>query len=989
MAEVAFTYDSPFILDSCSGENQLSAGEQVQLFLKPKYSLWPERIIADVFSVKNGTTKDKFKRQYVFTYDNSVLNGGPELEGCDFDETKPIECYSCCDKITDTKLVERNEDGSTTHYNFDSEEGLEVSLDTLFRQNDTGSVASGTITFTEDLDPDSGKTEVAFDTTAYDFLNYDPVPVTPEEQASALQVTLDAINGFSATLSGATVTVVSDTIGDENNVFVNTNIEGASWDSNTLTGGTDLAKINLVERIDEFTTRHFNVDGTHEDVTIPDLSDLEESVSSLEAEVFNSTLITFTPPVTDYEIQVDYEGLPAGFGYSLVDGDPVSEFIIPLGPNGESILSYNVVSPSEAGSFTETPAAIKLVTRLDSRTTRHFNLDGTFEDLITQDQNIVEIPTEDALIAAIASGETEVFMSQSLVINSDLRSVMEGWQGVIHRLRAEHKIIEGSDDAVFWFDGIFEDSAAGSIMFTKPDGVTPARSGHLAFPVANGLRLDKNADITPGTGEIDPNYASYFVKPFAKGGWDNGIHDYYMFGGAGDVSEDFDTLTMNSLINSMPPAGNTAARTSGWDLNFNGTVIFPEALTIKSPVFYPLGRFIYKSKGQKTKFTAGPNFGPDPFNPANNRFDSWPKGARMDHSATPARLAPTAKDPDGILAFTDDAYTGLNYILQPSAVYGQALNNSFDCRFENLQFRCEGNSWGVYFRTQEGSYADGLEVQNARYSLTVMDGCNITLNNPVLVYPSTVHLPARTADNFFQILWDYCYCATEVLERSRVTVINPRQNVVSRIVHHSQDFSHYRQIGGDGEDMGLLFDDTTQIRTTDGSEPYMSNFVFVGVNHSSWEWPNKAQTFNIPWIKDGYLGMATAVNRRSGVPANVRVNAPNVSVTGHAGAGSEQFLANTTNFADPRPAWRIKYAISETGVSASFNVGTNHRSSPTIASNIQTVPDVPFNIADFGDEDSAVAVDVGDFNLKGKPIGTNTRRCETPINGGLSVNIDL
>lgn len=96
MAEVCYNFESPTCLSSCAGHNELQAGEQVILTLSDKNPLWPETIVADVRAVVFGKVGDPYKRLYTFCYDNTLLNGGPELEGCDL-EGEP-RCYGCCDE---------------------------------------------------------------------------------------------------------------------------------------------------------------------------------------------------------------------------------------------------------------------------------------------------------------------------------------------------------------------------------------------------------------------------------------------------------------------------------------------------------------------------------------------------------------------------------------------------------------------------------------------------------------------------------------------------------------------------------------------------------------------------------------------------------------------------------------------------------------------------------------------------------------------------
>ena len=99
MALVKISYTTRMILPSCkAGEQELSAGEEVIIELKPKNALWPASIKATVVGVKP-TNKG---RVYTFEYDNVILGGAPEPEICDVTE---IRCYSCCDAIREELLT--------------------------------------------------------------------------------------------------------------------------------------------------------------------------------------------------------------------------------------------------------------------------------------------------------------------------------------------------------------------------------------------------------------------------------------------------------------------------------------------------------------------------------------------------------------------------------------------------------------------------------------------------------------------------------------------------------------------------------------------------------------------------------------------------------------------------------------------------------------------------------------------------------------------
>jgi hypothetical protein len=95
---VSFIYNYLGCLESCEG-GELKVGEEVKITLELKNPLWPPTIIGKVTNI----VKTHNGRDYTIQFDNAVLNGAPNFDGCDC----LIEAYCCCDKILDHKIVTR------------------------------------------------------------------------------------------------------------------------------------------------------------------------------------------------------------------------------------------------------------------------------------------------------------------------------------------------------------------------------------------------------------------------------------------------------------------------------------------------------------------------------------------------------------------------------------------------------------------------------------------------------------------------------------------------------------------------------------------------------------------------------------------------------------------------------------------------------------------------------------------------------------------
>ena len=87
-------YKSSKSIPSCNpSKHEIEVGDKVVLELKAKNPLWPEYVVAVVSAPLE---KNECGRTYLFTFDESQLNGGPVPDGCDFLEPR---CYGCCDEI--------------------------------------------------------------------------------------------------------------------------------------------------------------------------------------------------------------------------------------------------------------------------------------------------------------------------------------------------------------------------------------------------------------------------------------------------------------------------------------------------------------------------------------------------------------------------------------------------------------------------------------------------------------------------------------------------------------------------------------------------------------------------------------------------------------------------------------------------------------------------------------------------------------------------
>ena len=92
---INITYDYEGCLPPCSpGQIELVVGDFVKIPIDPKNPEWPEHIIAEVTNVERTPSG----RIYTFSFDDSLLNGGPVIEGCDMG---PVEPYCCCEENSD------------------------------------------------------------------------------------------------------------------------------------------------------------------------------------------------------------------------------------------------------------------------------------------------------------------------------------------------------------------------------------------------------------------------------------------------------------------------------------------------------------------------------------------------------------------------------------------------------------------------------------------------------------------------------------------------------------------------------------------------------------------------------------------------------------------------------------------------------------------------------------------------------------------------
>jgi hypothetical protein len=103
---VYFVYNYFGVIESCDN-GELKIGEEVKITLQSKNPLWPAFIIGTVI----GVAVNHHGRDYTIEFDNAVLNGAPNFDGCDC----TITPYCCCEKLQDrfTNLAPSDINGLT------------------------------------------------------------------------------------------------------------------------------------------------------------------------------------------------------------------------------------------------------------------------------------------------------------------------------------------------------------------------------------------------------------------------------------------------------------------------------------------------------------------------------------------------------------------------------------------------------------------------------------------------------------------------------------------------------------------------------------------------------------------------------------------------------------------------------------------------------------------------------------------------------------
>jgi hypothetical protein len=125
-----FNYDLPYVacLPSCEGSGEVKVGQTFKFKLdQNKNPEWPDYVLGKLVAIFKSEDPEfeevkkqnpTYRRVYRFEIDDATLQVGnyTTFDACSFTE---LSCYSCCDEIKDTLLVERIDDVTTRHYNFD------------------------------------------------------------------------------------------------------------------------------------------------------------------------------------------------------------------------------------------------------------------------------------------------------------------------------------------------------------------------------------------------------------------------------------------------------------------------------------------------------------------------------------------------------------------------------------------------------------------------------------------------------------------------------------------------------------------------------------------------------------------------------------------------------------------------------------------------------------------------------------------------------